>query len=88
MNSNFKWFHKKIENKPFKDHLFYGPYQPCEIFQSNINGCYHLVVRKVIGGDDIIFPSMIDSITLENWMERNGYSKASVSFDGKIKVSF
>lgn len=86
MLSIFGVSHKKTEQKPFKSHLFHGPYQPCEVYQSQVGGTYHLVARTVHTSKDIQFPHRFNSLDAEEWMFANGYSKAQISIDSSIKI--
>lgn len=86
MLSIFGIGHKKAEPKPFKSHLFHGPYQPCEVYQSQVGGTYHLVARTVHTSKDIQFPPRFNSLDAEEWMFANGYSKAQISIDSSIKI--
>jgi hypothetical protein len=86
MLSIFGIGHKKPEPKPFKSHLFHGPYQPCEVYQSQVGGTHHLVARTVHTSKDIQFPPRFLSVDVEDWMFANGYSKAQISIDSSIKI--
>lgn len=86
MLSIFGIGHKKIEPKTCNFDLFHGPYQPCEIYQSQEGGINHLVARTVHTSKDIQFPPRFLSVDVENWMFDNGYSKAQISIDSSIKI--
>lgn len=77
---------KKPEPRPFKTHLFHGPYQPCEVFQGPAVDNYRIIARSILTGKDIVFPSSFQTVEVEEWMMKNGYSKAEVLMDCSIKI--
>ena len=77
---------KKPESIPFKSHLFHGPYQPCEVFQGPACDNYRMIARSIPTGKDIVFPSKFFPLDVDEWMFRNGYSKAQIKLDSSIKI--
>lgn len=77
---------KKVEPIPFKSHLFHGPYQPCEVFQGTVCDNYSMSARSIPTGKDIVFPSKFFPLDVDEWMFRNGYSKAQIKLDSSIKI--
>jgi hypothetical protein len=77
---------KKPEPKLFKSHLFHGPYQPCEVFQGPAVDNYRIIARSILTGKDTVFPSSFQTVEVEEWMIKNGYSKAEVLMDCSIKI--
>lgn len=77
---------KQPEAKPFKSHLFHGPYQPCEIFQGPAVDNYCMIARTIPTGKDIVFPIGFNTYDAQEWMFRNGYSTAHILLDSSIKI--
>lgn len=77
---------KKPEPPPFKSHLFHGPYQPCEVYQGPAGDNYRLIARSIPTGKDLVFPVGFYSYDVEEWMFRNGFSKAQILLDSSIKI--
>jgi len=86
MLSIFGMGRKKPEPIPFKTHLFHGPYQPCEVFQGPDVDNYRIIARSILTGKDTVFPSSFQTVEVEEWMMKNGYSKAEVLMDCSIKI--
>ncbi len=86
MLSIFGMGRKKPEPIPFKTHLFHGPYQPCEVFQGPAVDNYRIIARSILTGKDTVFPSSFQTVEVEEWMMKNGYSKAEVLMDCSIKI--
>lgn len=86
MLSIFGMGRKKPEPIPFKTHLFHGPYQPCEVFQGPAVDNYRIIARSILTGKDTVFPSSFQTVEVDEWMMKNGYSKAEVLMDCSIKI--
>ena len=66
--------------------LYYGPPEPCALYQIHEKNKGCLAARSLVTGKDIIFPPHYRDFNVKEWFLAYGYTLAQETFDSKIII--
>lgn len=68
-------------------HLYYGPPEPCTLYQTYEKNKACLAARSLVTGKDIIFPPHYRDFNVKEWFLAYGYTLAQETVDSKIIIT-
>lgn len=67
--------------------LYYGPPEPCALYQTYEKNKACFAARSLVTGKDIIFPHNFREFQVKDWFLAYGYVLAQETFDSKIIIT-